>query len=311
GISMISHSGLVMAFYFAAQTLTPAENLPSLITHFLIVPVGMTIRAGVPLPGGIGGGEYAFGMLYQVLGYSFAAGVLGLLAQRVVEWSLGLVGYLVFLRMKPALRQAEAEAAPELAAADVGQWKDGWQKSKVFDYSNSREDKGLALDERRFPQLVFGLVVGQFEMKSRKGFDQVLVGDAPLPKAFRIAPVGIRFIFADEQFSIARLAVAVRNKFEILRFPQVDQSRGLRYLELRVTNHEAAGTISVQFQDVLPVGPGLVQQHVEQQDHVHKRDTGVGEAVLDDEQVRYLGNRSCEHVGAEVHQIAVPHLRVL
>ena len=121
GVSMISHSGLVMAFYFAAQTFTPAENLPSLITHFLIVPVGMTIRAGVPLPGGIGGGEYAFGLLYRTLGYSFAAGVLGLLAQRVVEWSLGLVGYLVFLRMKPALRQAEAETAPELAAADVGQ----------------------------------------------------------------------------------------------------------------------------------------------------------------------------------------------
>ena len=120
GISMISHSGLVVAFYFAAQTLTPAANLPSLVTHFLIVPVGMTIRAGFPAPGGVGGGEYAFGMLYQLLGFSFAAGVLALLVQRVVEWSIGLVGYLVFLRMKPALQKAEAEATPELVAAEVG-----------------------------------------------------------------------------------------------------------------------------------------------------------------------------------------------
>jgi hypothetical protein len=120
GISLISHSGLVLAFYFAAQTLTPADRLPSLVTHFLIVPVGMTIRAGFPAPGGVGGGEYAFGMLYKLLGFSFAAGVLALLVQRVVEWSLGLVGYLVFLRMKPALKKVEAEVGPELATADAG-----------------------------------------------------------------------------------------------------------------------------------------------------------------------------------------------
>ncbi|HMF18147.1 MAG TPA: lysylphosphatidylglycerol synthase transmembrane domain-containing protein [Gemmataceae bacterium] len=115
GISLISHTGLVFAFYFAAQTLTPVTDLPPLVTHFLIVPVGMTIRAGIPTPGGIGGGEVAFGTLYELLGYSAAAGILALLVQRVVEWSLGLVGYLVFLRMKPALREAEAASAPELA----------------------------------------------------------------------------------------------------------------------------------------------------------------------------------------------------
>jgi uncharacterized membrane protein YbhN (UPF0104 family) len=118
GISMISHTGLVFAFYFAAQTLTPVQELPSLVTHFLIVPVGMTIRAGIPTPGGIGGGEYAFGTLYEMLGFMAAAGILALLAQRVVEWSIGLVGYLVFLRMKPALREAEAAAEPALAAVD-------------------------------------------------------------------------------------------------------------------------------------------------------------------------------------------------
>jgi uncharacterized protein (TIRG00374 family) len=121
GVSLISWSGLALAFYFAAQTLTPVDDLPSLVSHFLIVPVGMTIRAGFPAPGGVGGGEYAFGTLYQLLGYSFAAGVLALLVQRVIEWLLGLVGYLIFLRMKPALRKAEATEAPELAAADVGQ----------------------------------------------------------------------------------------------------------------------------------------------------------------------------------------------
>jgi uncharacterized protein (TIRG00374 family) len=121
GMSMISHSGLVLAFYFAAQTLTPAENLPSLVTHFLIVPVGMTIRAGFPAPGGVGGGEYAFGMLYQMVGFPFPAGMLALLAQRVVEWCIGLLGYVVFLRMKPALKLAAVETTPEPVAADTGQ----------------------------------------------------------------------------------------------------------------------------------------------------------------------------------------------
>jgi hypothetical protein len=103
-ISMIGHVGFVLAFYFAARTLTPVDQIPTLAAHFLLVPVGMTIEAGVPSPGGVGGGEFAFGKLYEMAGFAVAAGVLGSLVRRVITWVLGLIGYFVYLRMKPALR---------------------------------------------------------------------------------------------------------------------------------------------------------------------------------------------------------------
>ena len=62
-------------------------------------------RLGTPCrkPRGIGGGEFIYGELYKMLGFPFAAGVLGSLMQRCINWALGLVGYLVYLRMKPGL----------------------------------------------------------------------------------------------------------------------------------------------------------------------------------------------------------------
>lgn len=103
GMSMVSHSGFVLTFYFAAQTLSPANQIPSLWAHFLIVPIGATIRAGFPAPGGVGGGEYGYGLLYEWLDAASAAGILGLLVQRCIECVWGLIGYIVYLRMKPSL----------------------------------------------------------------------------------------------------------------------------------------------------------------------------------------------------------------
>ncbi len=119
GLSLVSHSGFVLTFYFAAQTLlTPANQLPSLFAHFLLVPVGAAIRAGFPAPGGVGGGEYAYGKLYEWLGAAAAAGVLGLLVQRCLEGLWGLIGYVVYLRMKPGLPAAARAGAAETERAD-------------------------------------------------------------------------------------------------------------------------------------------------------------------------------------------------
>jgi uncharacterized protein (TIRG00374 family) len=103
-LAMMGHVGFILTFYFASRTLNAVEQIPSLGTHFLLVPVGMAIQSGFPAPGGVGGGEYGYGMLYQVLGYAFAFGVLGSLVKRLVEWVLGLIGYIVYLRMRPELR---------------------------------------------------------------------------------------------------------------------------------------------------------------------------------------------------------------
>lgn len=118
GMSMVSHAGFVLTFYFAAQTLSPVAQIPSLWAHFLIVPIGATIRAGFPAPGGVGGGEYGYGMLYEWLDASSAAGILGLLVQRCIECVWGLIGYVVYLRMKPSL-PAPATLSGEPPAAEL------------------------------------------------------------------------------------------------------------------------------------------------------------------------------------------------
>jgi glycosyltransferase 2 family protein len=115
-MSMVSHSGFVLAFYCAARTLFPAEEVPSLAAHFLVIPVGMTIQGFFPSPGGIGGGEFGFGQLYELIGFSFSAGVLASLVRRAVDWTWGLAGYLVYLRMRPTWQRAEQEAAREIAS---------------------------------------------------------------------------------------------------------------------------------------------------------------------------------------------------
>jgi uncharacterized membrane protein YbhN (UPF0104 family) len=107
-LSMIGHSGFILMFYFAARTLSDVEVIPSLPAHFLLVPIGATIRAGFPSPGGVGGGEFGYGALYELLQFTFAAGVLSSLVFRVIECVWGFVGYLVYLWTKPALPIAES-----------------------------------------------------------------------------------------------------------------------------------------------------------------------------------------------------------
>ncbi len=102
-LSMIGHVGFVLMFYFCARAVNGVQEMPSLAAHVFAVPVGMTIAAGIPTPGGVGGGEFVYGKLYEILGYAVAAGVLASLLQRCINWILGLVGYLIYLRMKPAL----------------------------------------------------------------------------------------------------------------------------------------------------------------------------------------------------------------
>jgi uncharacterized membrane protein YbhN (UPF0104 family) len=112
GLSLLGHCCFVMSFFCAAHVFSGAE-LPSLAAHYLIVPVGMTFEAGLPTPGGLGFGEIGFGKLYELLGFSLVAGALARLAQRAVAWLLGLIGYIVYFRMKAALENAAAEADPE------------------------------------------------------------------------------------------------------------------------------------------------------------------------------------------------------
>jgi uncharacterized protein (TIRG00374 family) len=107
----------VLAFYAAAHVFVPADaNLPGLAANFLVVPVGMAVEAFIPTPGGVGGGEYGYGKLYGLLGTPEAYGVLASLAQRVLKWALGLIGYLVYLRMRPPAAARDAKPATVVAS---------------------------------------------------------------------------------------------------------------------------------------------------------------------------------------------------
>ena len=119
GLSLVSHCGFVLAFYFSVHTLMPPEAVPSLSAHFLIVPVGMTIQAGVPTPGGVGGAEFGFGALYQLINFTFAAGTLGSLVQRVITWILGFMGYLLYLRMRSSLKRETGVSATGVETVSV------------------------------------------------------------------------------------------------------------------------------------------------------------------------------------------------
>ena len=81
-LSIVGHLGFVLVFYLSAREVNDAANVPSLQAHLLAVPVGMVIAAGIPTPGGVGGGEFVYGKLYQLLGYAVAAGVIASLVKR-------------------------------------------------------------------------------------------------------------------------------------------------------------------------------------------------------------------------------------
>ncbi len=124
-LSLIGFLGFIPSFYFSARALAGASDpnaIPTLLQHFLFVPIGLVVQAAVPLPGGIGAGEYGFGKLFGWFGCPEPNGILGSLVQRVITWTLSLIGYLVvawMARPKPAPDAADAgsERAGDLPPA--------------------------------------------------------------------------------------------------------------------------------------------------------------------------------------------------
>jgi hypothetical protein len=75
----------------------------------------MAIEALFPAPGGMGGGEYVYGQLYSMLGRPEAVGVLASLARRALTWAVGLIGYLVYLRLTSPRPARAKEDEPALS----------------------------------------------------------------------------------------------------------------------------------------------------------------------------------------------------
>jgi uncharacterized protein (TIRG00374 family) len=122
-MSWVGQVGFVLTYYCCVRALldpSAAGTIPTLAEHFLLVPIGLVIQAMPLFPGGAGIAEAGFGFLYRRFGCDSAPAVMGMLTQRMINWVLGLVGYFVYLRMKPALRSAPAvQQDEELIAASA------------------------------------------------------------------------------------------------------------------------------------------------------------------------------------------------
>ncbi len=117
-MSLVGHLGWVVVFHLsvrAFETPHPDVDVGTLAEHMIIVPVGMTIQALFPSPGGIGGGEAAYGGLYKILGKPKANGTIGCMSQRVIFWSIGFLGYFICLRMH-AHRKKQPDVEEIIAA---------------------------------------------------------------------------------------------------------------------------------------------------------------------------------------------------
>jgi uncharacterized membrane protein YbhN (UPF0104 family) len=102
-VTALSHVCLVSAFHCAARLFPPANPAVELATypeHAVLAPVGFIVQAIPISPGGVGVGEAAFAGLYKFAGRPETRGVVARLSLRIAEWLLGLIGYMIYLRMK-------------------------------------------------------------------------------------------------------------------------------------------------------------------------------------------------------------------
>lgn len=133
-MSAVIHTLFVVAFDIATVTFPPnnPDDVATLPEHFVTVPIGLIAQALFPAPGGVGGGEAVFGWLYQdVIGKPATTGILGSLTVRVVTWGLGLVGYIVYLRMRNELPPVEEDDDTPAAAEATGSEEKGRTGERV------------------------------------------------------------------------------------------------------------------------------------------------------------------------------------
>ncbi len=119
-LSWIAHAGLAAMIYCCALATWDgaADNpIPTLADHFLIVPVGLVILAVPGFPGGAGFGELGFGLLYEWFGSNPANGILAALLRRVLEWVIGITGYLC-VRSRPLPQTLPLEETTEAGPGD-------------------------------------------------------------------------------------------------------------------------------------------------------------------------------------------------
>jgi uncharacterized membrane protein YbhN (UPF0104 family) len=99
GLSWIGHVCMVLTCYWGVYTLydgNPAAPVPTLAQHFLIVPIGLVIKAVPMFPGGAGIGEAGFGGLYKLFSCAAQNGALASLMYYLIGCAFGLFGFAIY-----------------------------------------------------------------------------------------------------------------------------------------------------------------------------------------------------------------------
>jgi uncharacterized protein (TIRG00374 family) len=121
-LTVISQICFTLTFFFSAAVFQePGATVqqPSLPHLLVMVPIGLGFQALFPTPGGMGGAEAFFSWIYsQVNPVMAATGTLSSFSRRIIDCGLGLIGYLVYLRLRPAL-PASLEAAIDKAETSL------------------------------------------------------------------------------------------------------------------------------------------------------------------------------------------------
>jgi glycosyltransferase 2 family protein len=102
-MAIMGHVAFVLGFHFSALTLYDSTQVPDLANQFLVVPIAMAAQAGIPTPGGLGGGEWIISLLYPLIGYPGQYGAFMWFTDRVITWIVGFIGYLIHIQMKPSM----------------------------------------------------------------------------------------------------------------------------------------------------------------------------------------------------------------
>ncbi len=99
-LSIGNHGINVLAIYCSAKTFEFAPGqIPPFAWHLIFVPWGLGFRGLIPLPGGVGIGEFVVGGLYELLGYLNENGILASFGHLVINWTLAGFGLIIFTQM--------------------------------------------------------------------------------------------------------------------------------------------------------------------------------------------------------------------
>ncbi len=111
-IGIFSHAANFTGMYCCALALGRADEAPSLISHYFLMPAA-AFTALLPVPGGIGPQEFVIKELYSLKSGSSALGLWAAIAFRIVNLAISAIGLIYYLPMRRQVDRVIAESAPD------------------------------------------------------------------------------------------------------------------------------------------------------------------------------------------------------